>query len=1071
MSPRSPSPSLRRSPRVRAGLLVAALAAAAGACDSTDPGAATAINLDRPVDVAFSCFGGLRLTGGGPATAEQPLTVSAMPATACAIRSGVDDETTTTVDERLPPGQERIEGAPGLASVDYYAFIVQSVPGTVAVARFDTKPSGAFAAGSITEGNVLDSDPLTPGKNGISVGSLPIAIATDRAGCHVTTANAGSCDLSVLDVTSSLQFNSSAIVNRVTVTNAGAQPVLARPAAMVAEPASGVIGQACPAQPSGLVYVAYPACHLVAAIDGNGRIVAGVQFAADGTATITDGNVSCAAECGAGVTAGTAGPRPVSLDLVDDARVGTRRLAIGAENSNRVTVVDLDASYLPTAIEQVALVDADGTLGVIDVALSKQIGMGGTSGQLNDDIGVGGQAQFVYAVATDRTVRVADVLDDDRECETQADPRYLHDQTSVSQLACLPIGDPLVPRRARARGPGITLPVQGAPLAVTTFSVDRAISAQAGSDPQRLAGHYAAITSTTGSVFLANIDDDSYYDTEDSGSPLQADLSLALPHQLRDATPGRSDLAERESEFICQTDGPAPPDAVNQVSDSGGPRTATTPTRNVTAAAIASEKTSSLPGLRGVLCDATDGQRAVSELSFAAPLAVREATFPDWGSLEADESWRLEWEGRLSNDSSQVVDGPPVRIGLVRVGGTGMRVVDASRPFCAAGVEPHDQVVLRGCDPNQGNLDCPLDYSCYVHPDAEVATGSCLPTDQIDFLAGPCRDFLVSRRVYSVGAAAADELPLVERPRVLRTSPLTGCTSAQQCQQLADVEARLVTSAHPVDDDTTAEPRMWACEQEPSRGPGPDRCVMHCQSDDDCLSGDVCNDAGVCVMGPVPPLQCVTGAQRYEMRASEAFVVIGSRTGYLHPIVEGPGGVCQRDPGAHPLEVGRIPLTAPACAGDGLTDLLPNPCSLTVPHAERQPRYQAGTCTLADPSDELVVRSASGIRFRNRGFTLTVTDPTYPGDATCRGDRGGTLVGVPTVFPGMVLQFRQVGGFLPMVPDDVDTTMPVRVVRGPQDSVWVVDEGDFLSSGAAASTRGRVVRFEGANITTVNTIR
>src|SRR6185369_2294954 len=149
----------------------------------------------------------------------------------------------------VPPGQEDIP-APS-----WYAFILQSAPGTLAVAQWPSKPSTAFAGNDI---QVLDADPLTPGKNSISIGEEPNAIATDKAGCFEVTANAGSCDLSELDIGSVLDNDSSTpvLVNRVDVNiknpDGTTRPIRARPAAMVAEPNTTVIGNACPVTATGL---------------------------------------------------------------------------------------------------------------------------------------------------------------------------------------------------------------------------------------------------------------------------------------------------------------------------------------------------------------------------------------------------------------------------------------------------------------------------------------------------------------------------------------------------------------------------------------------------------------------------------------------------------------------------------------------------------------------------------------------------------------------------------------------------------------------------------------------------
>ena len=100
-----------------------------------------------------------------------------------------------------------------------------------------------------------------------------------------------------------------------------------------------------------------------------------IRFDATGTATIGDGNLTCPVECGLRTPVSDGG-RPVTLDLVRDDVSANRRLAIGQDNRPVITVVDLDAAYLPTTVEQY---DLEGDVGVIDVAMTKIISMSGTS--------------------------------------------------------------------------------------------------------------------------------------------------------------------------------------------------------------------------------------------------------------------------------------------------------------------------------------------------------------------------------------------------------------------------------------------------------------------------------------------------------------------------------------------------------------------------------------------------------------------------------------------------------------------------------------------------------------------
>jgi hypothetical protein len=1046
------------------------LAAVAPACEDTTTSTVDQLNLERPVDVAFACYGGLRLTGGGAGSPDDEIITTAMPREACAIRSRPVPEAEGDLPN-VPEGQESLidEGGLSIPSVAYQAFILQSVPGTVAVAGVPTKPAIEFSSGDVV---VNDADPLTPGKNSISVGSLPVAIAIDRDGCYAATANAGSCDLSVFSVNSALSAEESPVVNRVPVVNADGEPLLARPAAMLGQPSGGVIGVACEPEPTGVMYVAYPGCHLVAAVEpATGEVVASVRFATDGSATITDGAVTCPAECG-GLEPRTEGPRPGAIDLAVDDRVGSRRLVIGSDNAAELTVVDLDEDGLFASLTQVVL---EGDVGVLDVALSPQIGMGGEGGELNDDTAAGGQFQFVYAVATDGTVRVADVLAGQHECDTQVDPRELRGQADVGFLSCMPVGDANTPpRRAGARGPGVQLPGEGVAQSVAIVPVDTYAADDRFQDPEKLVGYFAIIGATSGAVFVVNIDDDDYPDFLPDDQYVSVSVPLAIAHQLRDNVPNRNLVAETVDDAgdvvaFCGTDGPDPDDAT---TNAGGPRATEPPRQIINRGFLSPDKAGMTAHLRDVRCDDFDGATPVSELQFAAPVQVRDEVFPDMGALTSDENWQLSWEGSLSLDSSsEAIDGPPVRTAFITAGGLGVRVLDEAAPFCGAGVEVGDVVTLVGCDPVDGDVDCPIGFECYSHPDSEVAAGSCLPKDDLAVLSSACRDFLVSARQYSVAEVSADELRLAPRPVVLRTTPVTGCESATQCQELDAVAQRLASSEHPEDDTTEIVERAWACEPEPSRPGDIDRCVLMCEEDADCGAGAVCDGGGRCIEGAVPPLQCITGRQDYTLHASDAFVVVGERSGYIHPWIADEDGACVIDPSASPRQRGRIPLTAAPCAGATPSPADPNPCQLETETFEPTLSFDAA-CEATE--GEPAARATTGVRLQTPGLTLTMVDLTYPGDAVCIGDREGDLVGVPTVHPGLSFDFRQVNGRAPLALrlGSAGATLPSRIVRGPQDSIWVVDEGDYLSTSATtASTRGKVFRIEGQELATVNVLQ
>ena len=1033
---------------------------AVAACGETGTATIGPRSFDRPVDVAFGCYGRLKLT----ATGEE--TVAPQPLRSCAVRAlGNGDPT-----DRAPvvPGQESVKNE----AMYWFALAVQPTSGTVTVASTTLKgiadsdeakdpmidPPFVAPPYNVGDFTIDDADRYIPGHNALAVGASPIAIATDTAGCHLLTANAGSCDVSVIDLQRVTNTDGAPIVSALGLTTASGAPLLARPAALAATDLASPVGVACPATPVGIHYVAYPDCHAVAAIDAaTGRAVASIRFAADGTATIGDGELSCPRECGARDPI-VDGARPTSLDIVKDDRAGFQRLAIGVANRPVVTVATLGGDGLPTVVTQI---DLEGDVGVTDVAISKQITMGGKTG-LDDGVGDGAEAEFVYAIATDNTIRVAEVLVENRECDTQVDPNYLLGEQNSDRLICLPVGDPATPpRRAIARSPGIEFTSAARPVAVTIGDVDNKRATAASPQPAVLAGHFAFVALSTGVTVVVNIDDDNIDDTRVASAPLATQLPLVLPHQIRDDGADRdADNLRTENDLQVRNCAALNPDPIEGVTVVGGPHADANPLRIFSATQLASEKSFALPQVHQSLCAGTDATIPVPDTSFSAPLDTRLATFPDWHAIPVEEDWRFVWEGLLSNDrvdGSQALDGPQVRTGTMDIGGGGLSLVDASAPFCAAGVEPRDIVTLRGCDPARGDDQCALGETCFVHPDATVATGACLPKDQIDVLPGLCRDYLVSLRRYAVMDASAGRLTLRERKRELRTTPITGCTSNQQCQDLARYDAQLASPDHPVDDDTTAPDRTYACELDTFRAPAQNRCVMTCTSDAQCDDGTLCR-AGHCIEGIVPSPECAAGVQRYDLRASDAFVAIGSRTGYLHPFIADASGRCVKDPAASPLLVGRVPLTAPPCVGDGPTDYTPNPCSQTIDQVEKEPEYVPGTCTLTDAKTKLVTRTTRGIRFQNPVMRLSFVDPTYPGDAMCLGDRAGGLVDVPTVHQGASIQFHLADGFFPRLMGDL-SVQPANVVRAPDGAIWVVDSGDIDDlDGNTPNLRGQLVR-------------
>ena len=816
-------------------------------------------------------------------------------------------------------------------------------------------------------------------------------------------------------------------------------------------------------------------------------------------------NLTCPDECsGGGVI--SAGPRPVALDLQLDPTSGRRALAIGADNSSNVTVVELDVNSMPLSISRVQLQDPAGTLGVTGVKISPQIGMGGDTHVINDDASPGAVMQFLYAIASDHTVRVANIMNVlNKECDTQVDPRYLFNNKNITQLSCLVVGDPTTPpRRAGALGPGIQLTGRNVPTSIDIFQVQPIPEdINPPGTPTRLIGYFGVISSASGSTYVLNVDDDDFADDVNTMNPVGTAIPLDIANQLRDGLLDRALLAQQtnsdgSSSFICNTGGPDPDTADRSgVPNSGGPREAATsttpsgdPTKTLPVGLFAVEKVAELPSIRQVLCTGVDETIPVSELAFAAPVATRDLEFPDLRNLYSDETWTFTWEGSLSLDTlDTAANGPSIRSGQIFVDANGMRLDDQTKAFCNAGIEPYDVVQLRGCDPSLGDADCALGYTCFVHPQSQVTgLGACMPTDEADRLADACQEFLISLRRYTVGPkTTSGELQLLPRKHVLSTTPIDGCTSDAQCQTLADYALQLEGPANPIDDVTAPDPHTYTCAVDTARAPELDatgaaplkRCIETCQQDSDCIADYVCQDS-VCMEGVIPPQSCVNAAQRFELRAGEAFAVAGLQSGFTHPIIADANGNCIKDPNAPPTQIGRLPLRAPPCdptadphsgqRPDGTFE--PNPCEESTTQYENATVYSPNTCTVA--ATPVTARTTDAIKLRTIGMTVTMVDPTYPGDGVCIDDRQGNPAFGSTKIPIVPNEFqtsvRITGGFSPLLLN-IAPAYPIKVVRGPEQSIWVIDDGDYLSTSIdIASTAGKVFRIESPSIGIINTL-
>ena len=91
-------------------------------------------------------------------------------------------------------------------------------------------------------------------------------------------------------------------------------------------------------------------------------------------------------------------------------------------------------------------------------------------------------------------------------------------------------------------------------------------------------------------------------------------------------------------------------------------------------------------------------------------------------------------------------------------------------------------------------------------------------------------------------------------------------------------------------------------------------------------------------------------------------------------------------------------------------------------------------------------------------MTFHLVDTETQGDAECRNDQGGALPPFGTAYAGYQMSFEVIGGFVPMFVSNLEAAYPVRVTKGPDSRVWVLDQGD-----ASSVTRGRMFSVNPGN--------
>jgi len=369
---------------------------------------------------------------------------------------------------------------------------------------------------------VIDMDAATPGAQLIPAGKVPTSMTLTRGNpdaCYAVSANLGSCDLSLFDVTGLAAYafddvpveDPSALVNTITPTRGDGSPLGARPGQVLAVPSelsnslqfadpiaetdtdgdtgdapdlTGEPGNApvlgCDPDRPGSVYVTFPSCQLVAEVDlRTSRILQSRQFVRDdiGNITVVDTGVdpSCPIDCpelyaddpGALASAppgAVDGMYPTAMALISppDDPDDTERF----DEADR-EVVDHSLYVGGLGADTLYELRFDGsrwTDDPLELELQDASGIGGirpTPPMVLPFDGSERNHQFLYIVAGDGSTRVvrrefdANRTELGRECDTQVDPTVVLDR--VCHPAEFPGDDP-PDRRPFARGPGLRGP-------------------------------------------------------------------------------------------------------------------------------------------------------------------------------------------------------------------------------------------------------------------------------------------------------------------------------------------------------------------------------------------------------------------------------------------------------------------------------------------------------------------------------------------------------------------------------------------------------------------------------------
>jgi hypothetical protein len=963
-------------------------------------------NLERPSDMGFACLG---LVDG-----PQGKVVTGRPMAFCHDPAAEDPQ---RIDLN-----NREQGTFGLAT--------NTARGELAAVDFD------LAEYRVSP--LLDLDPRNPGYNQLPVGSLPEVISMSDDGCRAVTANRGSCDLSLVDmsrlmasqfpgqpastgvgpIVTHVRFQAATAVLRAAPFEIAFLPTgqaattreearTTRPAPVCQDRGRAPDGPTAPWR----ALVTFPSCDVVALVSlPDGRITSSVRILPDGTVIDTLTNPPCATTCPGPEAAGAA-PDPAAIGVGALAVVPEgNRAYVGAARSSFITALGIADDKLVILPDdgRVQLHEAPG--GVTRLRLSTNPYGPNSMGFMSRF--VGNRGEFLYAFARDGSVRVVDlnrVSGRERECDVNVDPNPLFQNIDAP---CYPVIDRR-PRRVLTEGPGLRIPpVPGQPDVAPPVPVDISF----------------AVVGTVATGFLLGSNGQIYHVAVDGAVGAQSTGSGSvgtepptLPHNFRRVPRGSGSRAG------------GLPTVVGEPERQFTPNRIPFPTR---------------VGFNSRL----EGPRL--ENSGASQAYVR---FPRVSSAVPEE-FAIGWQGTLPGTER-------ISARLDLAGPGTMTLNDPGADFCRSGVEEGDILALLGCE-QDGDCDRDRRGLAVCHRPSPGAQGVCLPRD---FVANEeklrlCRPELSSRRRYEVKEVFRSRLSFGLKLDEVPLPRLYPCQNDTVCQP-DGTHARNAT---------TADPGFQCLSSAPGGEP---RCLKRCGQmgqdgtwmldDRRCRAGHVCADVGDAALGPLcveaPTIQpeCVPLQVAYRVQAGKAFLISSSALPYLGSRLEEPstdpwGGRCVPDPARNPVHGQRIPLSAPHCKNivDG-PDAKADTVTALTPEAETGGWGNA--CLFRGPNgDAAGEQEHVKALFENPNVRFVLTNlEQYVGDAAA------VFVTVEGGFsPLRVLPSRQ----------SIDFRLGARIVTAPMDAsdnltleftppswppyLFVVDQGRTNTS----LSRGQILR-------------